>query len=80
MTVDTFERVREIIADITQNPLQEITENSNAKNVDGWDAAAQVNIIVTLEMDFGIAFDTDDTESLTSVRKIMQALNVQAVE
>jgi acyl carrier protein len=77
--VDTFERVREIIADITQNPLSDITENSTSRSVDGWDAAAQVNILVSIEMDFGIAFDPDETESLSSVRRIMQALKVQAV-
>jgi acyl carrier protein len=75
--VDTFERVREIIAEITQNPLEEITEGSTSRNVDGWDAAAQVNIIVTLEMDFGISFDPGEAQSLTSVRRIMQAMKVQ---
>ena len=75
--MENFERVREIIADITQNPLEEITENATSRNVDGWDAAAQVNIIVTLEMDFGISFDPEEAQSLTSLRRIMQALKVQ---
>lgn len=69
-----LERVREIIADITQNSVEEINENSNNKNVDGWDSVAQINIIVTIEMDFGVAFSAEEMHSLNSARKIVHAL------
>jgi acyl carrier protein len=69
-----LDRVREIIADITRNPVDTITESSSSQSVDGWDSIAQINIIVTIEMDFGVSFTADEMHSLNSVRKIMQAL------
>ena len=77
--MDTLERVCEIIADATQNPVEEITERSTAKNVDGWDAVAQVSIMAAIEMDFGVVFTEEEVASLDSIRKIMHALRLQQV-
>ena len=77
--MDTLERVCEIIADATQNPVEDITERSTANRVDGWDPVAQVSIIAAIEMDFGVSFSEEETASLDSVRKIMQALRLQQV-
>ena len=75
--METLERVREIIADVTQNSLRDITERSTATNVDGWDPLAQVSIIAAIEMDFGVSFPEEEGISLNSVRKIVQALRLQ---
>jgi len=72
--VDTLERVREIIADITQNPIGAVKENSSSRTVDGWDAAAQLSIMVTIEMDFGISFTDEEMRSLNGVKKIVHAV------
>lgn len=77
--MDTLERVCEIIADATQNPVEEVNERSTANNVDGWDAVAQVSIVAAIEMDFGVDFNESESASLDSVRKIMQALRLQQI-
>ena len=77
--MDSLERVCEIIADVTQNTVEDINERSTAKTVDGWDAVAQVSIMATIEMDFGVAFTEEEVQSLDSVRKIIQALRLQQV-
>jgi acyl carrier protein len=77
--VDTLERVCEIVADVTQNPVETIGERSTANNVDGWDAIAQVSIVAAIEMDFGISFSEEEAPALNSVRKIMQALRLQQI-
>jgi len=77
--LDTLERVCEIIADATQNPVEDITERSTARTVDGWDAVAQVSIAAAIEMDFGVSLNEEEAQTLDSVRKIMQALRLQQV-
>jgi acyl carrier protein len=72
-----LERVCEIVADITQNALADINENSTSSNTDGWDAAAQISIIATIELDFGVTIDPQEAESLNSVRKLMHVLKMQ---
>jgi acyl carrier protein len=76
--LEDLERVRTIIADVTQNAVEEITENSNSKTVEGWDSVAQINIIVTVEMELGVSFTAEEMHSLDSIPKIMQALKLQA--
>ena len=77
--LDTLERVCEIIADATQNPVEDIKERSTAQNVDGWDAVAQVSIVAAIEMDFGVSFTEEDASAMDSVRKILQALRLQQI-
>jgi acyl carrier protein len=72
-----LDRVREIVADVTQNSIDEITEGSGSRNTDGWDDLAQVSILATIEMDFGVSFTPEEMTALNSVRKILQALKMQ---
>jgi len=72
-----LEKVREIIADVTKNQQDKITETSNSSNVDGWDSVAQINIIVTIEAEFGVSFRPEELHSLNSVSSIMEALRLQ---
>jgi acyl carrier protein len=69
-----LQSIREIIADVTQNSIASITEESSHQSVDGWDSLAQINIIVTIEMDFGVSFSPEEIHALNSVQKIVQAL------
>ena len=77
--MDTLERVCEIIADVTQNPVEVIGERSTANSVDGWDDVAQVSIIAAIEMDFGVVFSEEEAPALNSVRKILQALRAEEI-
>jgi acyl carrier protein len=66
--------VREIIADVTGNAVQAVNENSSHESVDGWDSLAQINIIVTVESEFGVTFSPEEMHSLNTVRGICEAL------
>jgi acyl carrier protein len=72
--VDISNRVREIVADITNNRLADISENSGAATTDGWDSVAQINIIASVEMEFGLTFSAEEMQSLNSIEKILSAI------
>ena len=72
--MDISNRVREIVADITNNSLGDIDENSAASATDGWDSVAQINIIASIEMEFGLTFSADEMQSLNSIQKIIPAI------
>jgi acyl carrier protein len=72
-----LQRIQEIVADVTQSSVSQITEESGHTNVDGWDSMAQINILVTVESEFGVSFSPEELHSLDSVRKIARALEVQ---
>jgi acyl carrier protein len=69
-----LQRIQEIVADVTQNSVNRIKEDSSQKNVEGWDSMAQINILVTVESEFNVSFSPEELHSLDSVQKIAQAL------
>ena len=70
-----LDRVREIIADITHNDVAAVTSQSNSQNLDGWDSVAQINIIVSVEEEFGVTFEAEEIHTLDSVEKIVNAVS-----
>jgi acyl carrier protein len=71
------QKIREIIADVTHQPLGKIGDTASADSVDGWDSVAQINIICALEAELGIAVSASEMHSLTSVPKIRAAVAKQ---
>jgi len=73
-----LDRIRQIVADITQNDVASVTTDSNSQNLNGWDSVAQINIIVAIEEEFGVAFSAEEMHALNSVKKIVDALRLVA--
>ena len=69
-----LDKIRQIIADITQNDVASVTLKSNSQNLDGWDSVAQINIIVAIEEELGVGFSAEEMHALNSVKKIVDAL------
>ena len=72
--MDISNKVREIVADITNNRVSDIEENSGAATTDGWDSVAQINIIASIEMEFGLTFSAEEMQSLNSIQKLIPAI------
>jgi acyl carrier protein len=72
--LDISNRVREIVADITNSRLADIDDNAGAAITAGWDPVAQINIIASIEMEFGLTFSADEMQSLNSIQKIVPAI------
>ncbi|HEY5130054.1 MAG TPA: acyl carrier protein [Bradyrhizobium sp.] len=73
-----LDRVREIVAEMTALPIESITAQSSPKLHKEWDSLAQVNIVVSLEQEFGCQFSPDQIEHMVSVEKIVEVLTAQA--
>jgi acyl carrier protein len=70
------ERIRGIIADITHLPLERVTGKASCENVESWDSVAQINVIISVESEFGVSFSVEELHSLNSVEKIRSAVEV----
>jgi len=78
--LDISNKVRQIVADITNNRLSDIDENSGAATTDGWDSVAQINIIASIEMEFGFTFSAEEMQSLNSIQKLISAIKNHSPE
>ena len=64
---DIYMRVREIFRDIFDDDTLEISDTTNAEDIEDWDSLEQINILVSIEREFGIKFSIADVESLENV-------------
>lgn len=73
-----LERVRCIVAEVTEVEVERITLQSSPANLEEWDSLAQVNIVLSLEQELGRQFSPDQIERMASVEKIVEVLSAQA--
>lgn len=67
---------KEKILDLMSTILnKEITEEDSNISVSEWDSMAQLEIIVTLEEEFGIKIPEDKIPEMTSIKKILEVID-----
>jgi acyl carrier protein len=54
--VSTIQKLSDIIRSVFENDAVEISRQTTAHDVDGWDSLSHVNLIVALETAFDIRF------------------------
>ena len=69
-----FEKVQEALAQQFEMDPQSITMDTNLIDDIGADSLDVVELIMSLEDEFGIAISDDDAVQLTTVRKIVEYL------
>jgi acyl carrier protein len=79
MTNDAIlEKVRNIVAEVSEVDVAHVSLQSSPDNLEEWDSLAQVNIVLSLEQEFGHQFSPEQIESMVSVEKILEVLTAHA--
>jgi acyl carrier protein len=67
----TDEEILSRITDVVRDQLDDdeitLTQATEANNVDGWDSLAHVRIMIAVEEEFGVRFQTSEITSLKNV-------------
>jgi len=63
-----------IFRDILDNSRLNLTRESNASNVAGWDSLAHINLISAIEQQFGIGFTLGELQELKNVGEMMDLM------
>lgn len=71
--------LEELIAEELRDKPANITNATSRENHRRWDSFAQVQLVVVLENAYGVKFSNSDIESMTSVAKIRDALQIKGV-
>ncbi|WP_370516025.1 acyl carrier protein [Novosphingobium sp. Gsoil 351] len=73
--VVTIEQLGEIVRDVFDDEVAEITEETTARDVEGWDSLNHIRFMVTVEQRFNVRFTSREVESLHNVGDLLKALN-----
>ena len=68
------DRVRQTIATVWNVPLDEIPEDADAMSLTGWDSLRHLELMLELEMSFGVRIPAEEVPELTSIAAIEEAL------
>ncbi len=74
MTSPVFERIRGIAADVLEVPASQITLESSTETLGNWDSVHHFNLILALEQEFDAQFDPEDIAKMTSIGRILEAV------
>lgn len=67
MADNKIDLIIEIIRDVTNNRNDDITPGTQAMSIEGWDSLAQLNIVFSIESEFGITIQLEDIENFKTV-------------
>lgn len=66
-TTEIFSRVQDVVRDVLDQPDLQLTPEMVARDVEGWDSIAMVNIILQTQKAFGIRFKSTEIDELHNV-------------
>ena len=64
----------EVFQDVFDDPAMQIQRDMTADDVDGWDSARMVEIIIATEARFGLTFTTREADSLKCVGDLIDVV------
>jgi acyl carrier protein len=69
-----LQRVQTIMSKLFGTPAETITEESSPKTIAKWDSITHMNLILSLEDEFGVQFSDEEIPSMTTVARILECL------
>lgn len=67
-------QLESIFRDILDNSRLNLTRESNASNVAGWDSLAHINLISAIEQQFEISFTLGELQELKNVGEMVDLM------
>lgn len=71
---EIFRQVRDIISEVLEQPDLQVTAETKADDVEGWDSFNHINIVVAIEARFGIKVRTAEIEELRNVGELVDVV------
>lgn len=69
-----LEAVTELLREVFDDPVLEVTTQTSAKDVRGWDSMKQVMILLAVEEKFNIQLSTREMDRLRDVGDLVSAI------
>jgi acyl carrier protein len=69
-----IQELQPIFVDILDLPGLELTAESNASNVEGWDSLAHINLVVAIEKRYRIKFALGELQELKNVGEMAELI------
>lgn len=72
---DVVERVREIVSDLFQIPIEQVKLDSSPENIEAWESIQHLNLVLALEQELGVSFSPEEMATMLSVEEIARLIS-----
>lgn len=79
MTEHIQDRVRRIISEVFGISVDQINDESSPDTIESWDSEGHINLILSLEAEFGISLSPEDAMEMLSIRLVRLILAERGV-
>ena len=62
-----YEKLNQVFQDVFEDEDIEVTDATTAKDIDGWDSLEHINLITTVEKEFGMKFNMGEVMTMKNV-------------
>lgn len=73
------DRVRQVVSDVLGVALEQVTIETSQESIVAWDSMNILNMLLALEMEFGVQLDVEEAAEWVSIRAIVQMLDERGV-
>lgn len=72
--LECHDRLTKVFREVFDDPSLVIKDEYTANDIPGWDSVTHVNLIVSVEEEFGISFSTAEIASLGSIGEFREVI------
>jgi acyl carrier protein len=72
--MNTNERLTKVFRKAFDNNSIEINANTTANDIDDWDSFTYINLIIAIELEFGIEFKQREIQNFANVGELIQSI------
>ena len=73
-------KLRQIMSQVFEVPIEEITENTSPDTVDKWDSLQHMNLILALEETFNVTFSSEEITEMLNYKLIVMTLREHGIK
>ncbi len=75
----TPERLRSVLADVFDIPLEQVTPDLAQGSIEAWDSYGHLQAVLAVEVEFGVQFRPEVIPNLKSVNHLQKELQAMGV-
>jgi len=72
--METIERLTPVFHQVFDNEAIVLTPDLTADDVDEWDSMSHINLMIAIELEFGIEFDPNEIQSFANVGELITTI------
>lgn len=71
---EIFEKLNNVFRDVFDDDNINLTDQTNSADIEDWDSLEHINLIVSVEQEFGIKFNMNEVISMNNVGEMVDII------